>query len=144
MKSKTTFPTILALLLAFLAMPNDTLAASACGVSIKVDGKHVCGYTITWSKQSDRKLIEQLASNSLTFERDYKLAVDKKDPNKATLSGKITVASKLRGSTGLVAEVKTLDLVKRKGKWYVADADIKSAAKSAKKPATKKKKPKKP
>lgn len=143
MKSKISSFATLALLLVFFAMPNDALAASACGVSIKVDGKHICGYTITWTKQSDRKLIEQLASNSLTFESGYKLAVDKKDPNKATLSGKITVASKLRGKTGLVAEVKTLNLVKRKGEWYVADADIKSAAKSAKKPATGKKKPKK-
>ena len=140
-RSTSLLPAILATVCAILASPQNTRAASVCGAGIEVDGKYIGGYAETWVGQSDRDLITQLANNHLTFERDYKLVVDKKDPKKATLSGKIRVASSVRNKDKLVAELKTLTLVKRNGKWYVADADVKKAAKVAKKPAGKKKKP---
>ena len=105
---------ILALIL--LTTIPSACAAAAAGAGIEVNGKHVGGYTITWSGESREELVRQLSRQPITFERDYKIPVDAKDPKLATLKGKIRLLSKIRGDRKLMAETKVLQLIKRDGK----------------------------
>ena len=131
MKRTTTLITT-ALLFGFAV--QTLIAASIAGAGITVDGKHICGYAITWDNETGEEMLEMLKKNWLTFERDFTIPVDVADPDKAVLKGTIRVASHVRKKDNLVAELKSLTLVKRKGRWYVEEKEVDRLLKLAKAP----------
>ena len=122
--------------IAFLSLVQPAYAATAAGAGIELDGKYIGGFTTTWSKETRENIIGQLSRRQITFERDYKIPVDAKDPNVASLTGRIRLFSKIRGDRQVMATVKSLQLVKRGGKWFVEAASLKRALKKAQKNRT--------
>jgi hypothetical protein len=121
---------------AFLSLIQPAHAATAAGAGIEVEGKHIGGFTITWSKETRENLVEQLSQRPITFERDYKIQVDAKDPKKASLQGRIRLLSSIRGDSQVMATLTRLELVNRDGKWFVESESLKRALKRAKKNGT--------
>ena len=99
----------------------EAAAATAAGVGIELDGKHVCGYVITRDKETRGELVRDLPKHRLTFERDFRIPVDPKNPEMATLEGKIKIISKIAGERKTEATARVLKLVKRDGKWFVEE-----------------------
>lgn len=103
------------------------LGATAAGADIELNGKYIAGYTITLDGESREDLVRQLCRHHLTFERDFEVPVEAKDPSSATLTGKIRILSKIRGDREVMAITKVLKLVKREGNWYVEPKSLKRA-----------------
>ena len=118
--------------LALLTTIPAAHAATAAGAGIELNGKYVGGYTITWDGESREDLVRQLSKQYITFERDYKIPIDAKDPGSATLKGKIRLLSKIRGDRHAMATTTVLQLVKRDGKWYAEPESLKRALKKVK------------
>ena len=108
-------------------------AATAAGAAIKVNGKDIGGFTITRKGESRADLVRQLSKRAITFERDFKVPVDAKNPDKAILKGEIKFTARIRGDREVMAEAKELLLVRKKGRWYVDEESFKQALKPAKK-----------
>lgn len=121
---RLTLATITMLLLNMFSQVN---AASAAGAGILLDGKYIGGYTITLKDETREELVQQLPKHYITFERDYKIPVNEKDPNVATLRGEITILSKIRGDREVRAKTSELKLIKRQGQWFVDSKSLNKA-----------------
>ena len=120
----------------FFAFISSTNAATVAGAGIEVDGKYVGGYAITRDKESREELIEQFSRHPITFERDYTIPVDAKDPDSAVIRGKIRLLTNIRGDREVMATATSLKLVKRDWKWFVESESLKEALEEAEKSAT--------
>lgn len=117
--------------LALMSFLPSAQAASAAGAGIELDGKYVGGYTTTWKKESRAELLRKLPRHYLFLERTFKVPVDPKNPDRATLNGKIRLMTKIRGDREVMAETKVLHLVRMKGRWYVDEKSLDRALKPA-------------
>ena len=113
--------------LGLLATLSSADAATAAGAGIELNGKSIGGYVLTWDGESREDLVRLLAKRPLTFEREFQVPVDAKDPSLATLQGKIRLLSKIRGDRQVLATTAELQLVKRKGKWSVEEMSLERA-----------------
>ena len=116
-----------------IATTPSSFAAIAAGAGIEINGKYVGGYTITWNGESREVLVRQLLKRPITFERNFKIPVDKESPTSVTLKGKIRILSKIRGDKEIMATTTVLKLVKREGKWYAEPKSFQQALKKVKK-----------
>lgn len=105
-------------------------AATAAGAGIEVDGAYIGGYTITHGGESREDLVAQLSQRPITFERDFRIPVDVKDPASATLKGKIRLLSKIRGERQVMATTQELELVQMEGNWRVREESLARALKA--------------
>jgi hypothetical protein len=115
--------------LALLVINPTASAATAAGAGIELDGKSVGGYAVTWNGESRGELVAGMTKHYITFERDFKIPVDAKNPAAATLKGKIRVYSKIRGERQFTATTSELRLVKKDGKWFVEPESLERARK---------------
>ncbi len=119
----------MAIALALFTTIPSAHAATAAGAGIELNGEYVGGYTITWDGESRDDLVRQLSKHYITFERDFEIPVDAKDPTLATLKGKVRLLSKIRGDRQVMATTTVLQLVKRGEKWYAEPESLKLALK---------------
>jgi hypothetical protein len=116
--------------LALLIIHPVARAATAAGAGIELDGKAVGGYTVTWDGESREELVASMSKRHMTFERDFKIPTDPKNPATATLKGKIRLYSKIRGERQFTATTSELRLVKKDGKWFVEPESLERTRKA--------------
>ena len=107
-------------------------AAEAVGMEILQDGKHVAGFTVTYTGESEAEIWLMLKDIPLTFERDFPIRVNAENSTKATLSGSIEIRTHRRGDAGTGTFTDYLQLVRRgSAQWYVVEADVDRTLKAA-------------
>lgn len=122
----------IAALTAVVGLARFASAAEAVGIDILQDGKHVAGYTITWTGETEAELWMNLKETPLTFERDFEIPIDPDEKYKATLIGKIELRATRRGNPGASTTVDKLHLkLKGPGHWCVASEDVEATLKAA-------------
>lgn len=127
-------PSRFAILLAVLALSVISPAARAAaiaGAEIELDGKVIAGYGITHDDESWEQLYDLLASRTLTFERDFKIPVDEKNPAEATIKGSIRIYSRIAKHRDLKTTTTELKLIKDEaGNWRVEKESLARALKA--------------
>jgi hypothetical protein len=103
---------------------SPAVAAEATGVTIRIDGKSVAGFTTTYRGETEAQIWQMLKQTPLTFERDFAIPLSDVDPDRATLSGQIRIETFRRGDPGTGTVCDRLELVRRGGEWFVADQDV--------------------
>jgi hypothetical protein len=117
--------------LALLAIGPAARAAAIAGAEIELDGKVIAGYSITHDNESREQLYDMLATHSLTFERDFKVPVDGKEPAEATLKGSIRIYTRVAKHRDIKATTTELKLVQVEGRnWRVDQESLARALKA--------------